>query len=191
MNNVALLAEYAAFEAAQRVKHITRLRREFPKLAAWSDADVNALYNVSVSCFQSKGGGGFLQVWVESALKKRNIPYSRQVHLDNKGFIVKSGGTSIPDIVFGNPEPGTHIRNYPVMALKTSSRERWKTDISLALKYSPKLFLYATITDDYPDPTTFGESDTWMLVCATPRADDLRKYKLGFEDIEAVVMPLL
>lgn len=191
MNNVALLSEYVAFEAAQRVKHITRLRMKFPEFKEYSDTRLNEIYNECVSCFQSKGGGAFLQIWVESALKKRNIPYSRQVHLDNKGFIVKSGGTSIPDIVFGNPVPGTHISDYPVMALKTSSRERWKTDLSLALKYSPKLFMYATITDDYPDPTTYGESDKRMLVCATPRAGDLRKYKLGFEDIEAVVMPLL
>ena len=188
MNNVALLAEYAAFEAAQRVKHITRLRKNFPEFKEYSDTRLNEIYNECVSCFQSKGGGSFLQKYVETHL---TIPYSRQVHLDNKGFIVKSGGTSIPDIVFGNPVPGTHISEYPVMALKTSSRERWKTDLSLALKYSPKLFLYTTITDDYPDPTTYGESDKRMLVCATPRAGDLRRYKLGFEDVAGIVSPLL
>ena len=188
MNNTSILAAYAAFKSAQPLQHITRLRRNYPKLAGWSDSDITALYSDVVSCFQSKGGS-FFEGHIESLLT--GIPFKAQVHLNSDGIIVESGGCTIPDIVFGNPVVGTHISNYAVLSLKTTSRERAKLDTAWTVKHPPKLFLYGTLEDDYPQPKTFGECDTRKLICAKPRKRDLRRFKLGYEDLIATVTTLL
>jgi hypothetical protein len=136
-----------------------------------------------VSCFQSKGGKG-LENLVENALKSEQIPFKSQVQLDSNGIIVESNGVTIPDIVFGDPQIGTHISNYAVMSLKTTSRERSKLDTAWTEKHPPRLFLYATLEADYPTPEKFQESPRRKLVCGIPRKKDTREYKLGFEDIK-------
>lgn len=185
MNNTAILAAYASFKSAQHLQHLTRLRRNYPKLADWSDADITALYSDVVSCFQSKGGS-FFESHIESLLT--GVPFKAQVHLNADGMIVESGGSTIPDIVFGTPVVGTHISNYAVLSLKTTSRERAKLDTAWTFKHPPKLFLYGTLEDDYPQPKTFGECETRKLICAKPRKRDLRQFKLGFEDLIDLVL---
>ena len=185
MNSVAILAAYASFKSAQHLQHLARLRRNYPKLADWSDADITALYSDVVSCFQSKGGS-FFESHIESLLA--HVPFKAQVHLNADGMIVESGGCTIPDIVFGTPVVGTHISNYAVLSLKTTSRERAKLDTAWTFKHPPKLFLYGTLEDDYPQPKTFGECDTRKLICAKPRKRDLRQFKLGFEDLIDLVL---
>ena len=93
--------------------------------------------------------------------------------------------------MFGNPVVGTHISGYVVMSLKTTSRERAKLDTAWTYKHPPKLFLYATLEDDYPSPKTFDEGLTRKLVCATPKARDARQFKLGFEHLVAEVQAAL
>jgi hypothetical protein len=187
MNNTAIVAAYADFKSAQHLQHINRLRREFPRLADWSDSDITSVYNTSVSCFQSKGGS-FFEEHIERLLADAGVPFKAQVHLNSDGIIVESGGCTIPDIVFGNPLVGTHISNYAVLSLKTSSRERAKLDTAWTVKHPPKLFLYGTLDDDYPQPKTFGECESRKLICAKPRKRDLREFKLGFEDLIDLVL---
>jgi hypothetical protein len=182
MNNSAILAAYAAFKSSQHLQHIARLRRNYPKLADWSDADITSLYSDVVSCFQSKGGL-FFEGHIEHLLAGVGVPFKAQVHLNSDGIIVESGGCTIPDIVFGNPVVGTHISNYAVLSLKTTSRERAKLDTAWTVKHPPKLFLYGTLDDDYPQPKTFGECETRKLICAKPKKRDMRQFKLGFEDL--------
>ena len=187
MNSIAILTAYASFKSAQHLQHLARLRRNYPKLADWSDAEITALYSDVVSCFQSKGGS-FFESHIERLLTGVGVPFKAQVHLNADGIIVESGGCTIPDIVFGTPVVGTHISNYAVLSLKTTSRERAKLDTAWTFKHPPKLFLYGTLEDDYPQPKTFGECETRKLICAKPRKRDLRQFKLGFEDLIDLVL---
>lgn len=186
LSNAAILSAYSAFKAAQHAAHLLRVRTENPELAGLSDEVIDRVYNSVVSCFQSKGGK-FFEKHVETLLTDAKIPFKAQVSIDADGMIVSGGGVTIPDIVFGEPVVGTHISNYIVMSLKTTSRERAKLDTAWTNKHPPKLFLYATLEPDYPQPATFGEGHTRRLVCATPRKNDTRAFKMGFEDIPQVV----
>jgi hypothetical protein len=163
------------------------MRDRNPKYADWTDEEIEHAFADVVSCFQSKGGKA-LESIVENALKLEQIPFKSQVHLDSNGIIVESNGVTIPDVVFGDPQLGTHISNYAVMSLKTTSRERSKLDTAWTEKHPPKLFLYATLEADYPIPEKFQESSTRKLVCAVPRKKDLRRYKLGFEHIKQEIL---
>jgi hypothetical protein len=188
LTNSSILLAYTAFKSAQHAAHLTRLRAAHPKLLTFTDEELTALYWDTVSCFQSKGGK-FFENHIEGLLRDAGIPFQAQVHLDSNGIIVegRSDGDTIPDIVFGNPVVGTHISGYAVMSLKTTSRERAKLDTAWTHKHPPKLFLYATMEDDYPSPNTFEEGPTRKLVCATPKKRDTRAFKLGFEHLVAEV----
>jgi len=192
LSNASILASYAAFKSAQHAAHIARLRAAHPKLSVFTDDEVTALFHEVVSCFQSKGGK-FFEAHIENLLREAGIPFKAQVHVDARGVIVegRNDGDTIPDIVFGNPVVGTHISQYAVMSLKTTSRERAKLDTAWTYKHPPKLFLYATMEDDYPSPKTFDEGPTRKLICATPKARDARQFKLGFEHLVAEVQAAL
>lgn len=185
LSNASILSAYSAFKTAQHITHINRIRTENLELACMSDETITRIYNSAISCFQSKGGK-FFERHIEKLLTDANIPFQAQVSIDADGIIVSGVGVTIPDIVFGTPVIGTHIGGYIVMSLKTSSRERAKLDTAWTYKHPPKLFLYATMESDYPQPSTFGESPTRRLVCATPRTKDLRMFKMGFDDIAKV-----
>jgi hypothetical protein len=187
LTSKALLAAYAAHKTTTHLRHIAEMRSHHPKFADWSDTEIESVFADAVSRFQSKGGKT-LENLVETALVAEGIPFKAQVNLDCNGMIVESKGVTIPDIVFGNPQVGTHIRDYIVMSLKTTSRERSKLDTAWTEKHPPKLFLYATLESDYPIPEKFQESPTRKLVCAVPRKRDNRAYKLGFEDIKQEVL---
>jgi hypothetical protein len=192
MTNSSILLAYATFKSAQHTAHLARLRANHPKLSVFTDEELTALYGDVVSCFQSKGGK-FFEGHIENLLREAGIPFKAQVHLDANGFITegRNDGDTIPDIVFGNPAVGTHISSYAVMSLKTTSRERAKLDTAWTYKHPPKLFLYATLEDDYPSPKTFDEGPTRKLVCATPKARDARQFKLGFEHLVAEIQAAL
>lgn len=177
-----VLKHYATFKQTRLLEHVGFLRKTNPKLADWTNDEIMNLYDNAVTCFQSKAGA-FLEKYVEDKLRDAGVAFRAQVGLDEKGYIVEGRGTHIPDIVFGDPRPGTHISNYVVMSLKTSSRERSKLDTAWTYKNPPKLFLYATLEDDYPQPEKFGESENRKLVCASTKKRDNRTFKLGFEDI--------
>jgi hypothetical protein len=186
LNGARVLAAYADHKTATRARHLADMRTRHPKFAGWTDEEIVAVTDDAVSQFQSKGGKILEQI-VEEALTAEGIPFKAQVNLDANGIIVESRGVTIPDIVFGSPVVGTHIRDYVVMSLKTTSRERAKLDTSWTDKHPPKLFLYATLAADYPVPEKFNETERRKLVCAVPRTKDTRLYKLNFEDITEAI----
>lgn len=190
MENACILATYAARKALAHAKHIAEMRVRHPKFADWTDEEINAVYVDDVGRFQSKGGKFFEKI-VEDALRDAGVAFKAQVHIDKNGMIVEGQGCTIPDIVFGNPVVGTHISNYAVMSLKTTSRERSKLDTAWTQSHPPKLFLYGTLEADYPTPDKFGESPHRKLVCAVARKKDTRQYKLGFEDVVQEIQQLV
>lgn len=182
MNSLSILAAFADFKAITHKRHLDRLRQSSPLLRSASDDELNVIYKTSVSCFQSKSGD-FLETHIETLLTNAGIPFKSQVHLNSDGIIVESRGCTIPDIVFGTPRVGDHISNYTVLSLKTTSRERAKLDTAWTVKHPPKLFLYGTLSDDYPQPTTFEEGPTRKIITAQPKKQDNRIFKLGFEHL--------
>lgn len=187
LTNANVLAAYAARQQQRRTTIVQTLRDRHPFLAERSDEELLGIYDTSVSAHQSKDGR-FLETWVESRLREAGIEFKAQVPIDENGIILAKGkrsGTTIPDIVFGNPIVGTHISGYKVLSLKTSSRERAKLDTAWTCKHPPAVFYYGTLVKDYPEPSAFGESPTRKLVCAAPKDFDARVFKLGFEDLLA------
>ena len=194
LSNANLLRAYATHKAAKIDRVVSTLRSRNPKLEGWSTEEILTLYNDSVSLHQSKDGK-FFEREIENQLQEAGIPFKAQVSINSEGIVVKGSkrgrGITIPDIVFGNPVVGTHISNYVVMSLKTSSRERAKLDTAWTFKTPPRAFYYGTLTNDYPDPVAFGETPTRKLVCATPRENDSRGFKLRFDDLIEEVRGLL
>jgi hypothetical protein len=190
MNNSSILSEQKAFKDSQHATHRSKLRQEFAFLKDCSDEELDKLYWMAVSCFQSKSGK-FLEAHIEKLLKEANVPFKAQLHITSEGIIVESGGCTIIDIVFGKPVIGDHIGKYAALSLKTTSRERAKLDTAWTVKHPPKLFLYGTLEDDYPQPKIFEEGPTRKLICAKPKKKDLRQFKLGFENIIEEVQKVL
>ncbi len=186
LNNQQVLDAWKTHKNTKKARLLVSVREKYPELSVLSDDRLSEMFAMVVSDHQSKDGG-FLEAYVESSLA---IPFKRQVHIDDDGIVVKSGGKTIIDIVFGDPQLGTHISNYTAGSLKTCSRERWKLDTAWTYKNPPKLFLYITLTTDYPQPDTFEEGPTRKLICATPKKRDSRSFKLGFQDIESEVVAL-
>ena len=195
LSNESVLTAWSNRKDDKQKELLASIRKEKPALASISDEDVLDICRMAVSNFQSKDGK-VLEEHVENTL---TIPFQKQVCIDKDGVIVDRGRNKkgevktrktdkIVDIVFGTPVVGTHISEYAAMSLKISSRERGSQDDHWSLTHKPKLFLYATLSDDYPQPDKFGESETRKLVCATPKKTDDRTFKLGFGDIEAEVM---
>ena len=189
MNNSSILAAQNAFKTSQHNEHLSKIRQSSECLKNVSDEELSKIFSVAVSCFQSKGGK-FLERHIEGLLKEANIPFKSQPHLNCEGIFVESDGITIPDIVFGNPQIGDSVTNFVVLSLKTTSRERAKLD-DWTKKNPPKLFLYATLEDDYPQPKTFEEGPTRKLICATPKKRDLREFKLGFEHLINEIQKLI
>lgn len=179
---------YEDFKANKKKLGIQSMRKCNPKLVDFTDDEISQLYDCAVSSFQSKVGS-FLERYVERSLQTIGIPFRPQVHIDASGMIVSSGETII-DIVFGTPEIGTHISNYMVLSLKTTSRERAKLD-GWARRHPPKIFYYGTMESDYPQPDTFVENDSRKLVCVETRAKDLRQFKFNFQHMADEVRSLL
>lgn len=192
LSSETLLADLSKFRADKLTDDLKYLRSRNPATSCMTDEELTNLFKDIVTCFQKKAGK-FVERRVEAGLTALGIPYRAQVQLDKNGIIAgfgKKRGSTIPDIVFGTPVVGTHISQYIVMSLKISTRERDKLD-SYFRKHAPKLFLYASLDDDYPHPDVFEEGPTRKLVCATPKKGDARTFKLGFEDIEATVKAAL
>lgn len=189
LTNESILAALSNFRAVKLANDLKNLRLRHTWIPAdTTDDQLTQLFKDVVSCFQKKAGKA-LEHNIEAWLTEQGIPYKAQVQLNNKGVVVgfgKKRGSTIPDIVFGNPAVGTHISQYIVMSIKISTRERDKLD-GYFHTHAPKLFLYASLDDDYPHPEVFEESDTRKLICATPKKDDTRKFKLGFQDIETTI----
>lgn len=194
LTNESILAALANFRNVKHANDLKYLRRSNDWIPAHiTDQQLTHFFDDVVSCFQKKAGTALEQI-VEATLVEQGIPCKAQVQLDKDGIIVgvgkKKRGCTVPDIVCPIPIVGTHISDYIVISLKISSRERAKLD-GYFRTHVPKLFLYASLSNDYPHPEDFGEDPTRKLVCATPRKNDTRRFKLGFEDIEATVLAAL
>jgi hypothetical protein len=166
-------------------EHIASMRVKFPKLTEWSDAEINELYNCNNSYSQSercKNGGNF-EKCIEQVLYGKNIRFAKQIPINKDGIIVsETKNNKIVDIIIGSPTIGMHISNYIVLSLKTSTRERYSED-DWTKVHVPKLYLYGTLTTDYPSPEKFEESATRKMLCINPKKNDTRIFKLRFNDL--------
>lgn len=179
-----LLAAYRQAHQDARQAHLLAVRERHPYTASLTDEQLLALLQEGNSHAQSmRGRGGrILETSVEAFLTRNHIPYKPQVPIKN-GIVVKGKkGNKVLDIVIGTPVVGDSITQFIVLSLKTSSRERPSED-DWTYTYVPKLYLYASLEADYPPPEKFGESEVRKLVCATPKTDDTRRFKLGFEHL--------
>lgn len=169
--------------------HFDQLRSKIAKLKFLTDEELEEIYISNNSYSQSKrckNGGDFEKI-IEGFLQKKNILYSRQVPIDKHGMIaVTKKNNKVLDIIIGNPVVGQYISNYIVISLKTSTRER-HTEDDWTKVHVPKLYLYGTVSSDYPDPEKFEESDVRKLLCVHPKKNDTRKFKLGFNDLYDLV----
>lgn len=180
-----ILEASRALANCAREAHLASLRAKYPELADWTEEKIESFCKDSDSYSQSRRNraGTELEKFVERELTKAGVPFKRQVPIDKDGIIQRSKkGMKVIDIVFEDPEPGDHISDYAVMSLKTSTRERASED-DWTLVHTPILYLFASLSADYPDPEKFQESENRKLVCAVPRSNDTRLYKLNFEDI--------
>jgi hypothetical protein len=156
----------------------------------WTDEQIVDVHKKHVSISQSRKSknGASLENIVGGILREDSIPYQSQVSIDKDGIITPRGSQThtIIDIVIGCPVVGDSIRNYTVLSLKTTSRERVKQD-DWAKIIPPKLFIYVTTSNDYPPPNKFNESDIRKIITCKPKARDIRKFKLGFEALIGVL----
>lgn len=185
LTNEAILYAYTMSERTARSAHVTSMRVKYPKLSTWTDDEIVSFSEDGNSYSQSRRcrGGKEVERFVEECLRASGVVFQAQVPMDANGILTKQRrGMKILDIVFGTPVIGDHISKYAVMSLKTSTRERGSED-DWTFTHKPSLYLYATLSNDYPCPEKFQESHTRKLVCATPKADDTRLFKLTFEDI--------
>lgn len=185
ITNEAVLQHCDDIKQKSLNEHFVSMRKKHPKLASWTNDEIAELYDDNNSHSQSRRcrGGGELERFLESSFRCKNISFARQVPVNNDGIIVKTKkGMKIIDIVFGIPKVGDHISNFKIMSIKKSSRERYTED-DWTLVQKPKLYLYTTLDADYPQPEKFKENDDRKLICAKPKPEDSRQFKLGFENI--------
>ena len=171
---------------SEKIRWVSALRANIPKYSEWSDEEILDAHNKHVSIVQStkSKSGTSLEKIIEGFLEENDIPFKAQVSIDKDGIINERGlqTHAIPDIVIGNPTTGDSIKNYIVLSLKTTSRERAKQD-DWTKRMPPKLFLYVTASNDYPSPDKFDESETRRIITDSPKSKDTRKFKLGFDEL--------
>ena len=166
---------------------VANLKRKYSNI---DEAILLDIYNTSVSTHQSNKSknGSFLENYIGNMLSENGISFKTQVTIDNTGMIIGYGIRDkcyhIVDIVVGNCEVGKSITEYSVISCKTTCRERWTQD-DWSLTYSPKLYILATLSKDYPVSSRFAESVTRKIVTTTPKAKDDRVYKLSFDNLIA------
>jgi hypothetical protein len=175
-----LINDRKAFKYALAIKELSSILPDIPESTA------RLIYDKMVSIFQKKYGNELEEI-TETALTKAEIPYSRQVSVNDKGVLVAIGhavkGCHCADIVVGsNIRIGARISDFGVVSLKTTCRERWTQDAWTKI-HPPRFYYLTTASRDYPDNDMFRESDTRKIVSSTPKRRDGRSFKLGFEDL--------
>lgn len=170
----------------------TLLKECLQKEFGFVNQELMMFYAKAVSVHQSsisKHGKRF-EKFCEDILTEKGIPFSRQVPIDTEGNITlttRSRLHHVLDIVVGNVVNGENIRNYSVVSCKTTCRERWTQDEKWSLTNPPKVYVLATLSDDYPKTDRFAESDRRYIVTCNPRIRDDRIYKKSFEDLEHIL----
>ena len=175
-------------EENENLKIIQELKQIAPLL---SDIEILQLYNKSISIHQSKnqGNGDFLENDIlVGVLDKNNIPYKKQVTINESGIIVgfnkkKGKCYHIIDFVVGeNIEVGKSITDYKVISCKTTCRERWTQD-DWSYTFPPTLYILLTISNDYPSAQRFREDAKRKIISCLPKKKDDRLFKLNFENL--------
>jgi hypothetical protein len=186
-NNQYVLSKIQENKNSKNLKIIHELKQ----IASLSDDKLLEIYNKSISIHQSKiqGNGDFLENDIlVGVLDKNNIPYKKQVTIDNLGIIVgfnikKDKCYHIIDFVIGkNIEIGKSITEYNVISCKTTCRERWTQD-DWSYTFIPKLYILLTISDDYPSSQRFREDAKRKIITCIPKKKDDRIFKLNFENL--------
>ncbi len=164
--------------------------QELKQIVPLNDMELLQLYHTSISIHQRKNqnNGNFLENEILSTeLDKHNIPYQKQVTIDESGIIVglnekRKKCFHIVDFVIGENIIGKSITEYIVISCKTTCRERWTQD-DWSYTFSPKLYLLLTVSDDYPLSSRFRESETRKIITCFAKKKDDRLFKLQFEDL--------
>ena len=152
-DNHYVLSKIEENKISKNLKIIQELKQIAPLLC---DVELLQLYNKSISIHQCKiqKNGDFLENDIlVTILNNNNIPYKKQVTIDNLGIIVgfnkkKEKCYHIIDFVIGiNIKVGNSITNYKVVSCKTTCRERWTQD-DWSYTFIPKLYILLTISDD-------------------------------------------
>jgi hypothetical protein len=188
VNNQYVLSKIEENKTSKKLKIIEELKSIAPSL---SDDDLLKLYNKSISLHQSKVqmNGNFLENDIVVPLLNENkISYRKQVTINKSGIIIgfnekRDTCYHIIDFVIGeNIEIGKSITEYKVISCKTSCRERWTQD-DWSYMFSPKLYILATISDDYPPTSRFREGINRKLITCSPKKKDTRLFKLNFDNL--------
>lgn len=179
----------------EKIEETTRAKesqmiQELRQIVPLNDIELLQLYHTSISIYQRKNqmNGNFLEHEILSKeLEKQNIPYQKQVTIDEQGMIVglnekRKKCFHIVDFVIGENIIGKSITEYVVISCKTTCRERWTQD-DWSYTFPPKLYLLLTISDDYPLSNRFRESKTRKIITCFAKKKDDRIFKLGFEDL--------
>jgi len=187
-DNQYVLSRIEEKKNSNNLKIIQELKQIAPLL---SDVDLLQLYNKSISIHQSKnqGNGDFLENDIlVGVLDKNNIPYKKQVTINESGIIVgfnkkKGKCYHIIDFVVGeNIEVGKSITDYKVISCKTTCRERWTQD-DWSYTFPPTLYILLTISNDYPSAQRFREDAKRKIISCLPKKKDDRLFKLNFENL--------
>ena len=188
IDNQYVLSRIEENKFSKNLKIIKELKQIAPLL---SDDELLQLYNKSISIHQSKiqGNGDFLENDIlVGVLDKNNIPYKKQVTINESGIIVgfnkkKGKCYHIIDFVVGeNIEVGKSITDYKVVSCKTTCRERWTQD-DWSYTFAPTLYILLTISDDYPLSQRFREDTKRKIITCLPKKKDDRLFKLNFENL--------
>lgn len=169
MYNVDILTKNLARSYHHLESAVCRLRAVYPHLL---DKDLENLYNYSVIIHREQGRNTFLQDYICEMLDSKKLDFTRNVYVDSYGYLAKEG--ILIDFVMGQPKVGDPVSKFVVISCGI-----WEW----SLKFPPRMFIFATISNDYPEVRYFMESDTRKIVTATPRPDDDRKFRLNFNDI--------
>lgn len=160
--------------------------------ALYNEQLLEQFYQKSISIHQCKNKetGDFLEKMVEKDLISKNLPYKKQVPIDENGIIVKRGDINtfqIVDFLVGNYlEVGDSYTRNTYISCKISCRERWMQD-NFTHAMPPILYLLICIKPDYPSSKKFGENSKRKILCACPKKKDDRKHKLNLEDAMDII----
>jgi hypothetical protein len=187
-----LLSQYAKETSRIRDQICVKLREKIPEISHLPQEALLKIYDTCYSLRQgsigSKGNGGWWETTLETMFSESGM--KRQVHINNDGIIVESGGQHIIDIVLGNPVIGEHISKYIVVSCKTSVKDRWTHD-SWTFIHPPKLFVLASINSTYPTLNKFKEGANRKIFTLKPKRRDTRMYKLSIEGLVDEIKTLL
>lgn len=192
MYNSLLITAYDEHRNSKRNGIVSRLKSKLPTK---SDLEILEIYDECISIHQSRqqGSGSFLENYIcNEILVKNDIPFKYQVSIDDDGIIigfnVKKNVSHVVDIVIGTDiEIGKSITEFKVVSCKTTCRERWTQD-KWSLTHPPRMFVLATLSDDYPSSSRFNESETRRIVSSVSKANDNRLFRLDFDNLLDLIL---